>query len=89
MHEQALEHRVRHRLAGLDVHGEALQDGRLLQPVLVKLRRKFDEIRRDTGAPDRAVGDVGKERVQRVAELVKERVRVIKAQERRRAGRRL
>ena len=78
-----------HRLAGLIVPGEAAQDVRLLEPVLVKLRRQFDEIGGDVGAGNGRIGDRREQPVQRVAELVEQSARVIEAEQRRLARRRL
>ncbi len=68
--------------------GEALQNFRLLQPVLEELRGELDEIARHARPGDQRIGDVGEEAVQRVAELVEEGARVVEAEERRiaRAG---
>ena len=48
--DEPLQQVLRHRLAGLVMAGEAPQHLRLLQPVLVKLRRQFDEIGGHAGA---------------------------------------
>ena len=42
---------VRHRRAGAIMHGEALQDLRTLEPVLVELRGQLDEVGR-TSVPE-------------------------------------
>ena len=80
---------LRHRLAGAVVHGELAQDLRLLQPVLVELRRQLDEVGQHAGAGDQRIGHVRQQAVQAVAELVEQRARVVERQQRRLAGRRL
>ena len=75
--------RLGHRLAGLGVEREAPQHLRLLEPVLEELRRELDEIGRDAGAGEHRIGDVGQQAVQRVAEFVEERPRIVEAQQRR------
>ena len=87
--EQPLQQFLRHRLAGLVVQREAPQHLGLLQPVLVELRRQLDEIGGDAGAGNPRIGDVGEQAVQRVAEFVEQRARVIETQQRRFAVRRL
>ena len=79
--DQPLQQVFRHRLAGLIVQGEAPQQFRLFEPVLVELRRKLDEIGRDAGAGNLRIGHVGKQPVQRVAELVEQGMSVIEAQQ--------
>ena len=81
--EQPLQQFLRHRLAGLVMQGEAPQHFRLLEPVLVELRRQLDEIGGDAGAGDHRIGDVGEQAVQRVAEFVEQRAGVVEAQQRR------
>ena len=61
------------------VQGETAQHFRLLQPMLVKLRGKFDEIAGDIGAREQRIGHIGQHAVQRVAEFMKERARVVEA----------
>src|SRR5689334_11417225 len=75
--EHLVEQRLRHRLAGFAMPGVFLEDLRRLQPVLVKLRRQFDEVRRYRGASQQRIGDVGKEAVQRMAELVEQSAGVL------------
>ena len=78
-----------HRRAGPVVPGKAAQHLRLLEPMLVELRRQLDEIGGDAGAGNLRIGDVGQQAVQRVAELVEQRARVVEAEQRRLAVRRL
>ena len=80
---------LRHRLAGAVMHGKAPQHLRLLQPMLVELRGQFDEVGIDTGARDQRIGHVRQQPVQRMAELVEQRARVVEAQQRRLALRAL
>ena len=68
---------------------KAPQDFGLLQPMLVELRRQFDEIGGDVGAGDRRIGDGGQKAMQSVAEFVEQRARVVEAQQRRLAVGRL
>ncbi len=84
--EQPLEQRLRHRLAGLAVPGIGFQDLRHLQPVLVKLRGQFDEVARHRGAGEQRIGHIGQEAVQRMAEFVEQRARVVEGEQRRLAG---
>jgi hypothetical protein len=56
---------------------EAREHLRPLQPVLVKLRRQFDEIARHIGSPQQREGDIGEQPVQRVTEFVEERLRIV------------
>ena len=65
---------VRHRLAGLAVHRVARQHAGLERPVLVELRRQLDEVARDVRARQAGVRRVGEDAVQRVAELVEQRL---------------
>ena len=71
------------------MEGETAQHLRLLQPVLVKLRGQLDEIARDIGAGDQRIGHVGEEAVQRMAEFVEQRARIVEGEKRRLALRRL
>ena len=61
---------------------EAPQHVRLLEPMLVELRRQFDEIGIDAGARDHRIGHVRQDAVQRVAEFVEQRARVVEGQQR-------
>ena len=81
--DEPLQKVLRHRLAGLVVQREAAQHLRLLQPVLVKLRRQFDEIGGDIGAGNFRIGDARQQAVQRVAEFVEQRARILEAEQRR------
>ena len=81
--DQPLQQLFRHRLAGLVMPGEAPQHLRLLEPMLVELRRQLDEIGGDIGAGNLRIGDVGEQAVQRMAELVEQRARVLEAEQRR------
>ncbi len=74
---QAVAHFLGHRLAGLGVEGELGQDLRHLQPVLVELGGQLHEVPGDAGATDALVGHVAQHLVQRVAELVEQRPRVV------------
>ena len=55
--EKPLQQVFRHRRAGLVVPGEAPQHLRLLEPMLVELRRQLDEIGGDIGAGNLRIGD--------------------------------
>ena len=79
--QQAARQRLGHRLAGSMMGGEAAQDFRPLEPMLVELRGKLDEIARDIGARDQRISHVRQHPVQRVAEFVKQRARVVEAQQ--------
>ena len=81
--DQPLQQILRHRLAGPIMAGKAPQHLRLLQPVLVELRRQFDEIGGDAGAGNHRIGDVRQQAVQPVAEFVEQRAGVVEAEQRR------
>ena len=57
--------------------------------MLVELRRQLDEIARHRGAGEQRIGHVRQQAVQRVAEFVEQRARVVERQQRRLARRRL
>ena len=78
--EKLVDKRLRHRLAGLVVQREAAQHLRLLNPVLEKLRGKLDEVAGDMRAGNARIGHVRQHAVQRVAEFMEERARVVDAQ---------
>ncbi len=79
--EQALDQRLGHRRAGAVMQSEAAQNLFLLQPMFIKLRGKFDEVARDIGAGQQRIGHVRQEPMQRMAEFMKERARIVEAQE--------
>ncbi len=79
--KQPLDQRLGHRLTRAVMQGEAAQNLLLLQPMLVELRGKFDEIARDIGAGQQRIGHIRQQPVQRMAEFVKERARIVEAQE--------
>ena len=81
--DEAAQQILRDRLAGAEVDGEAAEDFRPLQPMLVELRRQFHPVREHAGARDHGIGDVGEERVQRVAEFVEQRPGIVERQQRR------
>jgi hypothetical protein len=85
----ALHQSRRDRLAGLVVPGMASQHLGLGDPVLEQLRGQFDEIAQHLRARQAAVGHVGQQPVQTVAELVEQRARVVQRQQRRRPRRAL
>ena len=87
--QQAVEQRLRHRLARARVAGVFLQDLRHLQPVLVELRRQFDEIARHRRAGKQRIGHVRQQPVQGVTEFVEQRAGVVERQQRRLTRRRL
>ncbi len=87
--DQPLQQILGDRLAGLVVFGEAPQHIRLLEPMLVKLRRQLDEIGGDIGAGNARIGHRREQAVKRVAEFVKQRAGIVEAQQRRFAVRRL
>src|ERR1700730_12080870 len=60
---------------------EPAQHLRLLQPMFVKLRRKFDEIAGDVGARDQWIGHIGQHAVQGMAEFMKQGARIVETQE--------
>ena len=68
---------LRDRLPGLVMQREAAQNLRLLEPVLIELRGKLDEVAADIGARDHRVGDVGQQAVQGVAELMEQRSGIV------------
>ena len=72
-----LDQRLRDRLAGLVVQREAIEDLGRRQPVLEQLRRKLDVVASDARARDRRVVHVRAQAVQRVAELVEQRLGVV------------
>ena len=79
---QLLHQRLGDRLAGLVVAGELAQHLRLLEPVLVELRRQFDPVGQHAGAGHGRIGDVGEQAVQPVAHLVEQRAGVLERQQR-------
>ena len=81
--DQPVHQRLRHRLAGLVVAREALEDLRPVEPVLVELRGQLDEILQHAGAGDHRIGHVGQQPVQAVAELVEQRAGVVEGEQRR------
>ncbi len=85
--ENARQHVLRQGFARLGMERETAQHAGLQQPVLIKLRGKLDEIARDIRARDARIGDVGQHAMQRMAELVEQCVRVVEADQLRRAGR--
>ena len=81
--QEPVAERVRHGLAGVGMGGEFADHLGHFEPVLVELAREFHEIAGDRGAGDRFVGDVREHLVERVAELVEKRPRVVPGQKRR------
>jgi hypothetical protein len=81
--KKPLQQVFRHRRAGLVVPREAPQYFRLLEPMLVELRRQLDEIGGDIGAGNLRIGDGGKKAVQRMAEFVEQRARILEPEQRR------
>src|SRR5580700_11034689 len=79
--DQPLQQCFGHRLACLIVQSETPEQFRLLEPVLVELRRKLDEIGGDAGAGNFRIGNVGQKSMQRVAELVEQSSGVIETQQ--------
>ena len=75
--QQPVEQRFRHRLAGGGVARVFLQNLRHLQPMLIELRRQLDEIARHRSAGEQRIGHVRQQAVQRVAEFVEQRARVV------------
>ena len=80
---QLLHQRLGDRLAGLVVAGELAQHLRLLEPVLVELRRQLDPVGQHAGAGDGRIGDVGEQAMQPVAHLVEQGAGVLERQQRR------
>jgi hypothetical protein len=83
-----VDERLGHRLLGLVVLRELIEDRPREHPHLVDLRRVLDEVARRHGREARVV-DLRQEAVQRVAELVKQRLGVVEGDEHRLAGRAL
>ncbi len=79
--QQFVEHGLRHRRAGLGVQRIFLQNLRHFQPVLVKLRRQFDEVARHRGAGEQRIGHVRQQAMQAVAEFVKQSAGVVEGQQ--------
>ena len=75
-----IEQRFWNRFAALMMAGEAAQNLALLQPMLVELRRKLDEIAQHVRAGERRIGYIGKQPVQRMAEFVEQCACVFEAQ---------
>ena len=69
--------------AGLRMAGVFFQHLGHLQPVLVKLARQFDEVARHRCAGNERIGHIRQHLVQRMAEFVEQRARVVIAQQRR------
>src|SRR5204862_6610442 len=80
--DEALQQIVRQRFACLVMPGKLPKHLRLLLPVLVKLRGQFDEIGEYAGAGQRRIGDIRQHPVQAMAELMKQRPRVVWRQQR-------
>ena len=80
---------LRHRLVGLIVHGIVREYRRVERPMLVELRREFDEVACDVGARQSRVALIGKQPMQGVAEFMEHRRHVVERDERRLARRRL
>ena len=72
----------------IGVAGEAREDLGPQQPVFVQLAGQLDEVQGDVRREEARVARLREQRMQAVAELVKERARVRRAEERRAAGRR-
>ena len=81
--DEAAQQIRRNRLAGAKVDGEAAEDFRPLKPMLVELRGQFHPVREHAGARDHRIGDVGEERVQCMAEFVKQRPGIVERKQRR------
>ncbi len=79
--DQLRQQRFRHGLARLVMERKAAQHFRLLHPVLVNLRGKLDEVPGDIGARNPGIGHIAQHAVQGVAEFMKERARIVEAQE--------
>ena len=79
--DELVEQRLGHRLAGLVMDREAAKHLRLLEPVLVELRGKLDEVARDASSGQDRIGHVRQHPVQRVAEFVEQGARIVEAQE--------
>ena len=68
---------IRYRFAGFGMDGEFRKDLRRLEPMFEQLAGQLDEIPGDGGARHSFIGDIGQHRVQRVAEFVEKRPRVV------------
>ena len=75
-----------HRRAGPVVPGKAPQHVRLFEPMLVELRRQLDEVGGDVGPGNLRIGHRRQKAVQRMAELMEQRARVLEAEQRRLAA---
>ena len=60
------------------MHSVFLENGRDGQPVFVKLRRQFHEIARNGSAGNGGPGHIRQKPMQRMAELVEQRARIVK-----------
>ena len=80
---EPLQQLLRHRRAGLIMPRETPQNVRLFEPMLVELRRQFDEVGGDVGAGNPRIGNRREEAVQRMTELVEQSARVVEAEQRR------
>ena len=70
-----------HRRAGPVVPGKAPQHVGLFEPMLVELRRQLHEVGGDVGPGNLRIGDRRKKAVQRMAELMEQRARVLEAEQ--------
>ena len=72
---------IRYRFAGFGMDGEFGKDFRRFEPMFEQLAGELHEIPGDGGARHSFIGDIGQHRVQRVAEFVEKRPRVIERQQ--------
>ncbi len=79
--------RLRHRLAGFIMQRKAIEDFRREQPFLVHLAWIFDEIARHPGQC--GIIDILQQKMDAMAEFVKQRIGIIEADQRRRLARAL
>ena len=80
---------LRNRLAAAVVTGEAAQDFRPLQPMLVELRRQLRPIQEHAGPGDERKRHIGEKSMQRVPKFVEQRLGVVEGKQRRLACARL
>ena len=73
---------LRHRLAGLVVLSEGVEELLLAEEVLVELRGQFHEVARHIGAGEGAVLAAGEHAVERVSELMEEGLYLVVGEER-------
>src|SRR5580704_5726181 len=79
--EKLVDQRLGHWLASFVVERKAAQHLRLQDPMLKNLGGKLDKVASDMGAGNARIDDVRQHAVQSVAKFMKERTRVVDAQQ--------